>query len=67
MQTVDDCGAMAAIKISQEGLQQYIEQAAGQVTVSVANSPEYTVIAGPRRLLEEIITARCANKGSWAK
>ena len=55
LESVEDHGAMAALRVSAEEAENLIGDAHGQLTVSVSNSPKYTVLAGPRSLLEDLI------------
>lgn len=55
LETAEDHGAMAAVRVSADEAEDLIRDCHGQLTVSVSNSPKYTVLAGPRSLLEEMI------------
>ena len=55
LETADDHGAMAALRISADEAEQLIRDCDGRLTVAVSNSPKYTVLAGPRPMLEDLI------------
>jgi acyl transferase domain-containing protein/acyl-CoA synthetase (AMP-forming)/AMP-acid ligase II len=55
LEAADDHGAMAALRISADEAEQFIRDCRGQLIVAVSNSPKYTVLAGPRPMLEDLI------------
>ena len=55
LETAEDHGAMAALRISADEAEDLIRNRSEHLTVSVSNSPKYTVLAGPRPLLEDLI------------
>lgn len=55
LEAADDHGAMAALRISADEAEQLIRDCGGRLTVAVSNSPKYTVLAGPRPMLEDLI------------
>ena len=55
LETTEDHGAMAALRISAEEAEDLIRGLGGHMTVSVSNSPKYTVLAGPRPMLQTLI------------
>ena len=55
LETAKDHGAMAALRISADEADNLIRDLSEHLTVSVSNSPKYTVLAGPRPILEDLI------------